>query len=98
MGDRLFTQPAALGASGAVCAATGTGLLGGAVTPTVALPAQATAVAVTAAHLPISAATTTLAGQSTVAGVRLGEAATGFTGQDDAAAHAIADAAPTILV
>ena len=97
MGDRLFTQPAALGASGAVCAATGTGLLGSTVTPTVALPAQATAAAVTAAHLPISTATTTLAGRAAHTGGRLGEAATGFTSQDDAAAHTITATAPTIL-
>lgn len=46
MADQLFTLPAALGASGATCAATG------AATPTAAPPIQATALAVTAAADP----------------------------------------------
>ena len=98
MGEELSAQPAALGVSGAICAATGAGLLAGAVTPTVASPAQATAIAVTTAHLAIDTATTLLAGHSAFTGTRLGEAATGFTAQDTTAAGRITAAAPTVLV
>ena len=98
MGDQLFVQPAALGAAGTLCATTGVELLAGAVTPTIASPAQATAIAVTTAHLAIGTATTLLAGHSAFTGTRLGEAATGFTAQDTTAAGRITAAAPTVLV
>ena len=98
MGDQLFTQPVALGAAGTLCATTGAELLAGAATPAVAPPTQATAAAVTAAHLPIGTATALLAGCSAFTGTRLGEAAADFTGQDTAAAGRIAATTPTILV